>query len=165
MDHAMTARIVDDFEQGRISRRQMVTRLMGFGAAMASLQGTAWAQAAESAEGGTARPMFQATGLDHIALDVTDVARSRQFYQQHLGLSVVRGRGDDSSFLGAEGRDFCLALFRADEPKMNHYCYALEHYDPDSAAARLTAAGITPRRTGNRLYFPDPDGLTVQITG
>jgi len=47
---------------------------------------------------------------------------------------------------------------------MNHYCYAIERYDPAEAVDRLTAAGLRPRRTGNRVYFPDPDGLTVQVT-
>jgi hypothetical protein len=29
----------------------------------------------------------------------------------------------------------------------------------------LADAGLRPRRTGNRVYFPDPDGLTVQVAG
>ena len=95
MPVSLATKIVDDFEQGRLSRRQLVARLMGLGAAMAAMKGTAWAQATEEAT-------FRATGLDHIALDVTDVARSREFYVKHLGLRVLRGEGDDASFLGAE---------------------------------------------------------------
>jgi catechol 2,3-dioxygenase-like lactoylglutathione lyase family enzyme len=167
MQTELGARIVDEFEAGRLSRRQLVTRLMGLGAAVATLKGTAWAQnptetAAPPAGQGTST--FQATGLDHIALDVTDVARSREFYQQHLGLRVIRGTGEDSSFLGAE-RDFFLALFRAEQPGLNHYCYAIENYNPGDAVRKLTELGMSPRRTQNRVYFPDPDGITVQIAG
>jgi len=165
MHAGLPEQIVDDFQQGRLSRRQLVSRLMGLGAALATFKGTAWAQSAdEPGADDASRATFQATGLDHIALDVTDVGHSRDFYQRHLGLRVIRGTGDDSSFMGAD-RDFFLTLFRADMPKLNHYCYAIEHYDPADAVERLTAAGLQPRRTDNRVYFPDPDGLTVQVAG
>jgi catechol 2,3-dioxygenase-like lactoylglutathione lyase family enzyme len=161
----LAAKIVADFEQGRLTRRQLVSRLMGLGAALAALKGTAWAQESDATNASdSSRATFQATGLDHIALDVTDVARSREFYQRHLGLRVIRGTGEDSTFMGAD-RDFFLTLFRADRPSLNHYCYAIEHYDPADAVERLSAAGLQPRRTGNRVYFPDPDGLTVQVAG
>jgi catechol 2,3-dioxygenase-like lactoylglutathione lyase family enzyme len=137
---------------------------MGLGAAAATLNATAWAQETGQGAAAARRPTFQATGLDHVALDVTDVGRSREFYQEHLGLRVIRGTGDDNSFLGAD-RDFFLTLFRAERPGLNHYCYAIENYSPDAAVARLTAAGLKPRLTERRVYFPDPDGLTVQVTG
>lgn len=163
MDPAFGAKLLSDFEAGKLSRRQLVTRLMGLGAALATLQSTSRAQApsAPTADAAPERPLFQATGLDHIALDVTDVPRSRDFYMKHLGLRVMRG-DEDSMFLGAD-RDFFLALFRAETAAMNHYCYAIENYNPDSAVDALRAAGLEPRRTGGRVYFPDPDGLTVQI--
>jgi catechol 2,3-dioxygenase-like lactoylglutathione lyase family enzyme len=166
MSNSLAAKIVNDFERGRLSRRQLVARLMGLGAAAAALKGAAWAQAdANASEVVEAdRATFRATGLDHIALDVTDVARSREFYQRHLGLRVIRGTGQDASFMGAD-RDFFLTLFRADRPALNHYCYAIDRYDPADAVERLAAAGLSPRRTDNRVYFPDPDGLTVQVTG
>lgn len=170
MRTTLATKLVDDYERGTLSRRQLVARLMGLGAAMATLKGTAWAQepAGETGQGTGGeqepRPTFQATGLDHIALDVTDVARSREFYQQHLGLRVIRGTGGDASFLGAD-RDFFLTLFRAEHPGLNHYCYAIEHYDPPAAVRRLEALGIRPRLTAGRVYFPDPDGITVQLAG
>ena len=36
--------------------------------------------------------------------------------------------------------------------------------EPHDAVARLKAAGLAPRRNGNRVYFDDPDGLEVQVT-
>jgi catechol 2,3-dioxygenase-like lactoylglutathione lyase family enzyme len=163
MDTDLAVRQVDDFVAGRISRRQLASRLLGLGAALATFERSAIGQEAGSAVSAGTRPTFQATGLDHIALDVTDLPRSREFYQRHLGLRVIRG-DDRASFLGAD-RDFFLTLFQADEAKMNHYCYAIENYDAATAVERLTAAGLEPRRTGNRVYFPDPDGLTVQVAG
>jgi catechol 2,3-dioxygenase-like lactoylglutathione lyase family enzyme len=172
MENAYIDKIVDDFERGRLSRRQLVASLVGLGAATATFDGAAWAQESDDGQREADREegqldsngsTFQATGLDHIALDVTDVARSREFYAKHLGLRVVRG-DDRALFMGAE-RDFFLTLFRAERPRMHHYCYSIREFNADDAVQKLADAGLRPERTGNRVYFPDPDGLTVQITG
>jgi catechol 2,3-dioxygenase-like lactoylglutathione lyase family enzyme len=154
--------LVTDFEQGRLTRRQLAARLVGLGAAMATFPQIGSAQ--EPGQGANPpKPTFQATGLDHIALDVTDLKRSNEFYEQHLGLRVIRG-DENASFLGAD-RDFFLTLFRAEQPGLNHYCYAIDNYSADDAMERLASAKLRPRREGNRVYFPDPDGITVQVAG
>lgn len=163
MNTELAERLIEDFDQGRLSRRQLIARLIGMGAALATLPGSGWAQgAAEPTAAGT-KPTFQAEGLNHIALDVTDLARSKEFYGKHLGLRLIRG-DDNAAFLGAE-RDFFLTLFRGDRPGLNHYCYTIEKYDADDVMQRLADAGLRPRREGNRVYFPDPDGITVQLAG
>jgi catechol 2,3-dioxygenase-like lactoylglutathione lyase family enzyme len=149
--------LVADFERGLLSRRQLVSRLMGLGAALAVVPR---GSEASQAEGGT----FQATGVDHVALNVQSVARSREFYVKHLGLKVIRDGGEDNCFLGT-GNDFFLTLFRGDRPGLNHYCYAIGGYDPDKVVEKLKAVGIKPRREGDRVYFPDPDGIEVQVAG
>jgi catechol 2,3-dioxygenase-like lactoylglutathione lyase family enzyme len=149
--------LVDDFERGLLSRRQLVSRLMGLGAALAVMPRVAGASQGEPST-------FQATGLDHVALNVSSVPRSRDFYIKHLGLKVVRDGGEDNCFLGGSD-DFFLTLFKGDKPGLNHYCYAIKGYAADQAEEKLKAAGLKPRREGNRLYFPDPDGIEVQVAG
>lgn len=151
--------LVQDFERGLLSRRQLVSRLMGLGAALAA---TGRATDADAKQGEA--PTFQATGLDHIALNVRSVPKSRDFYVKHLGLKVTRDGGDENCFLGA-GNDFFLTLFRGEKPGLNHYCYAIRDYNVDRADERLKAAGFTPRKEGNRIYFPDIDGIEVQVAG
>jgi catechol 2,3-dioxygenase-like lactoylglutathione lyase family enzyme len=147
--------LVDDFEHGRLSRRQLVSKLMGLGAAVAVMPKAAEAR---QGEGST----FQATGLDHVALNVRNVPRSRDFYIKHLGVKVIRESGEDDCFLG-RGDDFFLTLFKGEQPGLNHYCYAIKGYNADQAEEKLKAAGLKPRREGNRIYFPDPDGIEVQV--
>ena len=89
MQSDLAGKIVEDFERGRLSRRQLASRLMGLGATLAVMQQTAQAQQ-------KGESTFQATGLDHVALDVTDVPRSRDFYVKHLGLKVIRDGGEDN---------------------------------------------------------------------
>jgi catechol 2,3-dioxygenase-like lactoylglutathione lyase family enzyme len=147
--------IVEDFERGLLSRRQLVSRLTGLGAALAAMSPS---PAALAAEGGT----FDATGLNHIALNVRSVPASRDWYIKHLGLKVMRDGGEDNCFLGS-GEGFFLTLFKGEKPGLNHYCYSIKGYDPDKAEETLKNAGLKPRREGNRLYFPDADGIEVQI--
>ncbi len=145
-------RMVEDFESGRLSRRQFVQHLTAAATAVAAAALPADAQQ---------KSTFRATGVDHVALTVTDVDRSRQFYEQHLGLEVT-SCGERQCFLNS-GPDF-LALFRGSSPGLHHYAFAIDDYRPEDAVARLEAAGLAPRRHGNRVYFDDPDGIEVQVT-
>lgn len=147
--------VLTGFRDGRLGRREALARL----AALATAAGaTARASAAEPPPS-----TFTSVGLNHVALSVTDVPRSRAFYRRHLGLSVLRD-GSWSSFLSCGGNQF-LALFRAERPGLHHYCFTVRDYDPAAAVRTATEAGLEPRREGNRVYFRDADGLSVQVSG
>ena len=103
---------------------------------------------------------FAATGVNHVALSVSEVARSRRFYQRLFGLPLI-SESTNNCFLGIN-RNF-LALFRGRPTGLNHFCLSIEDYNPDKAVATLKDQGLRPERRSNRVYFPDPDGLTVQI--
>ncbi|MGH9463557.1 MAG: VOC family protein [Vicinamibacteria bacterium] len=148
----MTDRIehtLEEFEKGRLTRREATARVLAFVAAFAGI--------GNGARGNQESPStFKALGLNHIALRVTDIPRSRDFYSRHLGLSVSR-ESSSSCFLDF-GEDF-LTLFRSSEAGLDHYCYAVEGYDVGSAAEKLRGQGLS----GGRIYFNDPDGLEVQL--
>jgi catechol 2,3-dioxygenase-like lactoylglutathione lyase family enzyme len=149
--------LVQDFERGLLSRRQLISRLIGLGAALAA---TGRAPGVLAAQADT--PTFQAVGLNHVAIDVHSVPKSRDFYIKHLGLKVTRDGGEDNCFLGA-GDNFCLTLFHGEKPGLNHYCYSIRDYNVERAEEKLKAAELKPRKEGNRIYFPDIDGITVQV--
>ena len=157
MNAAAAEQLVLSFEQGRLSRRQLVAQLVALGAATTGLS----AVARGSAEPATG-PTFTATSIDHLALSVTDVKRSAEFYRRHLGLTSREERANGMTFLSCAQRDF-LALFPAREAGMHHFSFSVPDYDAADAAKRLEAAGLKPERHGNRVYFPDPDGLRVQV--
>ena len=107
---------------------------------------------------------FRGVGMNHIALRVTDVARSRDFYRKVFGLPVAR-ETLSNCFLGL-GKNF-LALFKGDTGGMDHYCFEVANYEVEAVTAELDRQGLRPRHPSgtDRVYFKDPDGLTVQLAG
>lgn len=155
----MIDRVLDEYDGGRVSRRGLIVQLT------AMLGAAAGVRAAQ--EPPSPRPewtsTFTATEINHLALRVTDVSRSTRFYREHLNLTPRSDDSPNSVFLNVGERDF-LALFRADTPGMDHYCYTVADYTAGGAVEHLEAAGLEPRRRGNRVYFDDPDGLEVQVS-
>ncbi len=152
MHHQMES-LVDAYTDGRIGRRQL---LAGLGTLVAAAA-TGGLPARAQGPGST----FRSQGLNHIALRVTDIARSRDFYMRHFGVRVLQ-ESAQSCFLGVGANNF-VALFRSDAAGLDHYCYTIEGYDPDACVRTLKELGLNPRRTSNRVYFDDPDGIEVQI--
>jgi len=146
-------RLIEDFEKGLITRRELAKLVTGVVAAMAVSGNTSNAHA-------QAPSTFKATGLNHIALNIPDIAVSRDFYVKHLGMKVTR---DNPTNCFMTCGDNFVALFKSPNPGMNHYCYSIENYDVEVAEKKLHAEGLKPRREGQRIYFQDPHGLTVQL--
>ena len=152
-------KMINDFEHGQLSRRQLIAHLTGMFAASLGVT-IAFADQQPRpvpANAEDSGPTFNATDLNHIALSVTDVQRSQKWYQKHLGL---RPTGREGFLTTGKG---WLALFEGEKPGLNHYCYSVANYDPTDAVAKLKAAGLTPRREEGRVYFDDPDGIECQI--
>jgi lactoylglutathione lyase len=141
--------MIESYEVGRISRRQLIQGL----AAIAT------ASYAAPAQGST----FQGIGLNHIAVRVTNIQRSRDFYQKQLGLPLLH-ESQDNCFLGL-GKNF-LTLFHNPNPGLDHFCIAIEQFSADAVMEELKKQGLNPTRPGgtDQVYFPDPDGLTVQLS-
>lgn len=101
-------------------------------------------------------------GINHVALYVDDLARSRDFYVEVFQASVVR-EDENLCFLDV-GEDNFLALFRRDPTEINHFCFTIDDFDPDRAASELEGRGLDVIRTEDRVFVRDPDGLLVQVS-
>ena len=154
-------RMLTEFQDGRMTRREVVARI---GAVTAALIGMERALAGPSGAYGAAadiKPTVTAKGINHIALSVTDVRRARDFYTKHLGLQTTR-ESANNCFMRT-GDDF-VALFRGDDPGLHHFAFTIDDYDPANAVKTLSAAGLKPERVANRVYFSDPDGIRLQVS-
>jgi catechol 2,3-dioxygenase-like lactoylglutathione lyase family enzyme len=119
-------------------------------------------------------------GLRHLALKVTDLARSRKFYEELFGMQAVWEPDPENVYLSS-GPDN-LALHQVAATEVSRYRSAkdqlLDHLgfimdSPDSVdrllerAERAGAAIVKPvkrHRDGSySFYMADPDGNVVQV--
>ncbi len=153
--------IIREFESRKISRREMVAALTALTAPLA----TSRAQGAPVP--------IEVAGWDHIALRVTDLARSRRFYMDHLGCTV-RSEGAGNVMLNAgenwialfDGRPLTTSLPRPAGPGVDHIAFrsVLRGFDERMAALRARNLNpVSPPGTG-RVYFRDPDGIVLQLS-
>ncbi|MGH2962648.1 MAG: VOC family protein [Solirubrobacterales bacterium] len=122
---------------------------------------------------------FDNQGLDHVAIAVTDLERSRRFYEDVLGLERVHEEWDVPIVLAANGSG--LALFDRDlhpsstpdgvEPpaiRILHIAFRLARTGFDEARAALGERGIEARFSdhgiSHSLYLDDPDGHQIELT-
>ncbi|MFB4264063.1 VOC family protein [Nonomuraea sp. GTA35] len=125
-------------------------------------------------------PAFQ-TG--HVALNVTDLARSTSFYGTVFGFEVMAERTDGDRRFALLGRDGTLVValwqqsggtFVTDRPGLHHLSFQV----PDIEAVRRSEAvlkdlgvefaydGIVPHGEGaasGGVFFTDPDGIRLEI--
>ena len=145
----LISNLLESYELGKINRRQLIQGLAAIAGSAATI----------SAEAST----FQGVALNHIAIRVTSVPRSRDFYQKYLGLPVIH-EAQTNCFLGL-GKNF-LTLFQNPNPGLDHFFIAIENFNADSTMEELRRQGLNPTRPSgsDRVYFPDPDSLTVQLS-
>ena len=122
------------------------------------------------------------SGIHHIAIICSDYQRSKVFYTDVLGLTVVREvyRAERQSYKLdlALGNQYIIELFsfpappaRPSEPEacgLRHLAFAVP--DIQAAVAALQAKGVvaeairTDEFTGRQFtFFPDPDGLPLEL--
>jgi catechol 2,3-dioxygenase-like lactoylglutathione lyase family enzyme len=152
------AKLVQDFEQGKLSRRQLIQTLTMAASAAAAAAGPA---SADEGKG------FQAVTVNHISYQVADYARTRDFYADLLGMKVSHDDGKqcylsfgDTFLLPRNARQGVTA------PRVDHIAYTIETWDKNAVEAELKRRGLTLRPdTEDSFHVKDPDGFDLQISG
>lgn len=111
----------------------------------------------------TGPAVFQPTGLDHILLNVTDLAASAAYYQPIFG----NPQREDGRvwFQAGRSRVGLVQAAAGTEPGVHHFCVAANRFDYEPAMQQLRAAGamIEAAETTGSPMFRDPDGWRVQV--
>jgi len=160
------SQLLQDFENGKMSRRQFVQRL-------------AMAATAASAVAAKASPAFAANGfktvsLDHISYQVANYKKTRDFYADVMGMKVLNDNGSSQCELHF-GESMVIARNRpaaATSARVDHIAYRIEDWNTDRVKAELQRRGLKPRLdTGgstpnySSFHVQDPDGFDLQISG
>jgi catechol 2,3-dioxygenase-like lactoylglutathione lyase family enzyme len=121
---------------------------------------------------------FTIQGLDHVAIAVTDVARSAAWYQDVLGLERLHaGAWEVPTVVGAGSSGLALFPVQGPSPKprpgrdvltMRHVAFRVDAENYARAKAALSARGIAfeeqDHQIARSIYLHDPDGHEVELT-
>lgn len=150
--------VVDDlvtrFEQGTLSRRHLIQSLAALAAS-----GTAASAAAQTTP-------FVSTRIDHISIQVTDMARSIEFYEKIFGLKIL-GEDKENEIVRMGVTRIIVSLHRKPPVGIvDHFAIAIDGFDRERVTAELAKHGLTAEQNLDYgFYVRDPEGIPVQIVG
>ncbi|HVB07410.1 MAG TPA: VOC family protein [Candidatus Acidoferrales bacterium] len=155
---AIISDMVQKFEQGKISRRQLIRSLA---VAVAAGAAVAAKPAAAAAEGHG----FKAISVNHVSYQVADYAKTRDFYADLLGMQPHNDDGHECYM--RFGESVFIARNRPpNTPRIDHIAYTIENWDKNAVEAELKRRGLQPRPdTENSFHVRDINGYDLQICG
>lgn len=178
------AKLLNDFENGRMTRRQLIQSL-----ALTAVSAPAATAAAQSSQ--TVAPIGKTIWLDHISYAVADYKKSAEFYTNLMGWKVRSDTGTQATLeigdIGgiiirngrrpqANAADTAAANRQpAQAPRtpitgvINHISYGIEPWDTEAVKADLERRGLNPRpdmvgENFKSYHVRDPDGWDLQIS-
>ena len=158
MEH-IVARLVHEFEQGKMTRRQLIQNL--------TLAVTAGSAVSVVPAAAAENKVLNATNINHVSYQVTDYAKTRDFYAGLFGMKVVEDDGKTQCRL-LFGDNILAVRNAATRPDkklgVDHIAYTIADWDAEKDAylAEIKRRGL--KLTGGSDLL-DPDGFRVQFGG
>src|SRR4029077_10812841 len=155
----IVAKLVGEFEQGKLTRRQLIKNLTLAVTAGSALSGVAAAAADDK--------MVPAIYINHVSYQVTDYARTRDFYAGLFGMKVAEDDGKTQCRL-LFGDNILAVRNAASRPDkklgVDHIAYTIADWDAekDVYLAEIKRRGLKLTGASDLL---DPDGFRVQFGG
>jgi catechol 2,3-dioxygenase-like lactoylglutathione lyase family enzyme len=143
------------------------------------------------------KPAFNLKTISHVTLTNSNGSRSLDFYTKAFGWSVQSKQGQGWCFSVGEGLDCVVFNVGANNPNakagINHACFTMPAFDPNTVMGILSDHGLEPIEYGNsalikpltcrtrfrqranngggpghwlgtaELYFNDPDNIAMQL--
>ena len=174
------ANLLQDFEQGKMSRRQLIQSL--------ALTATASAAGAASAAAADSKVATKAIAFNHVSYHVHDYTKARDFYAGLFGMQVSEDDGKQCRL--SFGNNILIPRNRpSGTPSIDHIAYTIANWDTDKNVREAMAAEIKRRgikesppeqgivhkhsdaldakikEGGGGFHIFDPEGFIVQIGG
>ena len=143
---AMISSLLNRFERGALTRRELVQGLT----VIAAASGTTAAQA-----------------QDHVSIQVTDLARSIAFDQKMFGFTMIsEDKPNEIVRLGAAGKVLVSLHHKSPTGLVDHFAIGVAGFDRDGVTRALKQRGADPDNNLDAgFHIQDPEGISVQIVG
>ena len=152
---ALIAKLVNRFERGALTRRELIQALT-----MLTAAGATASQAQGQAAG------IKVAKIDHVSIQVSDLPRSIAFYQKMFGLPVVSEDKPNEIVRLGIGKTLVSLHHKSPTGLVDHFAIAVENFNEDAMARELRARGATPERNIDAgFHIKDPEGIGVQVVG
>jgi catechol 2,3-dioxygenase-like lactoylglutathione lyase family enzyme len=152
-------KMLNDFERGRLSRRQLAATLLGFAGLAAGGAGMA--------APALAAPSLRAITLNHVTVRVPNLQKTSKFYQEFFGMKLAQQ--SETIHILSVGESFFGIEQKPDVAALDHFDFGLEGWDAKAMQAKVAAHGLSitagSRGDDESFKFNDPDGFVVQVNG
>jgi catechol 2,3-dioxygenase-like lactoylglutathione lyase family enzyme len=175
--------LLQDFEKGKMTRRQLIQSL-ALAAAAAAPVATVGAQTASTIPAAAGPAAFKTVWLDHISYAVTDYRKSTAFYRDLMGWEIRNDNGknqctmkigDIGEIIIRNRREPDAGAAGAQTPSapltgvINHVSYGIDKWNTEGVKAELEKRGLKPRpdmvgENFKSFHVKDPDGWDLQIS-
>ncbi len=164
----------------KLSRRRVIRSMATVAAGMSLNSGPVGQALAQGSQ-----PAIPVRAINHITLAVSDPAASVAWYQGLFGLPIAARQSETTVLQVGEGPQFiAIGGNPSANPRITHYCLAVDDFDHESIVQTLAEHGVTdtgqaetmqsrvrmrgPEFGGAEggtpeLYFGDINGIVVQI--
>jgi catechol 2,3-dioxygenase-like lactoylglutathione lyase family enzyme len=154
---SVIAKLLQDFEQGKMNRRQLIQSL-----SLAAVASAAAAPAAIAA----GKPL-EALYVNHISYSVNDYKKVRDFYVDLLGMKITEDDGKQCRLVF--GNNILIPRNRASGPaKVDHIAYTVTNWDAEKEGIEEELKRRNLQYTGSAktsFQVKDPEGMGVQFGG
>ena len=141
--------MLDNFERGKLSRRQLVLSL-------AALTAAAQTPPKENA--------FEAVTINHVTMKVPDLHRTSKFLS-----GIFRGAAQatfrENPYLGVGDCFFGIEQGDGEAARVDHYDFGIAGFNADDVRAKLRSLNLKFDSANSKesFKFYDPDGFHVQV--
>jgi catechol-2,3-dioxygenase len=151
---ALIANLVNRFERGALTRRELIQGL----SMLAAASGTASITQAQDTA-------IKGVKIDHVSIQVSDLPRSMAFYQKMFGMTVVsEDKPNEIVRFGTAGKVLVSLHHKSPTGLVDHFAIGVEKFNKESATRELKERGATPEENLDAgFHIKDPEGIGVQI--
>ena len=152
---AIISNLLNRFERGALTRRELI-------------QGLAMLTAANGSVSDAQVPdvSIKAVKVDHVSIQVNDLARSVAFYQNMFALTIVSEDKPNEIVRLGVGKPLVSLHHKSPAGLVDHFAIGVDKFNKELVTRVLKERGANPEDNLDAgFHIKDPEGISVQVVG